>query len=129
MSKTKDDVDIISPKGDGSGGKTTPNNGTPKSFQMEELSSELRQLKLQRKINKLKKKLKDSKSRQLTSSSSSNKEINASSEEVKDKRGRKGDKRFYNTTSFNYDKLPLSSAFTLVPIGKAPHFDEMDYTK
>jgi hypothetical protein len=68
MSKTKDDVDIISPKGDGSGGNTTPNNGTPKSSQMEELSSELKQLKLQRKIDKLKKKLKDSKSRQLTSS-------------------------------------------------------------
>jgi hypothetical protein len=97
---------------------------------MEQLSSELKQLKLQRKIDKLKKKLKDSKSQQLTSSSSSNEETDASSEEeVKGKRGRKGDKRSYNTTSFNFDNLPPSSAFGMVPIGKAPCFNGMDYTK
>jgi hypothetical protein len=88
------------------------------------------QLKLQRKIDKLKKKLNDSKSRQLTSSSSSNEEIDDSSEEeVKGKRGWKGDMRSYNTTSFNYDNLPPSNAFTSVPIGKAHRFDGMDYTK
>jgi hypothetical protein len=66
----------------------------------------------------------------LTSSSSSNEEADTSSEEeVKDKKGRKGDKRSYNTTSFNYDNLPPSSAFTSAPIGKAPHFNGMDYTK
>jgi hypothetical protein len=70
------------------------------------------------------KKLKDSRSWQLTSSSSLNEETDASSEEeVKGKRGRKGDKRSNNTTSFNYDNLPPSNAFTLVPIGKAPHFE------
>jgi hypothetical protein len=47
---------------------------------MEQLSSEIKQLKLQRKIVKLKKKLKDSRSWQLTSSSLSNEEIDASSE-------------------------------------------------
>jgi hypothetical protein len=67
----------------------------------------------------------------LTSSSSSNKEIDDSSEEVngKGKRGRKGDKRSYDTTSFNYDNFPPSNAFTSVPIGKAPHFDGIDYIK
>jgi hypothetical protein len=65
----------------------------------------------------------------LTSSSSSNEETDASSEEVKGKRGRKGDKKSYNTTSFNYDNLPPSSAFTSVPVGKAPRFNGMDYTK
>jgi hypothetical protein len=70
------------------------------------------------------------KARLLASSSSSNEETDASSEEeAKGKRGRKGDKKSYNTTSFNYDNLPLSSAFTSVPIGKAHHFDGMDYTK
>jgi hypothetical protein len=91
---------------------------------VEQLSSELMQLKLQRKIDKLKKKLKDSKSCQLTSSSSSNEETDdTSEEEVKGKgnRGRKGDKRSYNTTSFNCDNLPPSNTFTSVPIGKAPH--------
>jgi hypothetical protein len=65
----------------------------------------------------------------LTSSSSSNEETDASSEEVKGKRGRKGDKKSYNTTSFNYDSLSPSSIFTSVPIGKAHRFDGMDYTK
>jgi hypothetical protein len=45
------------------------------------------------------------------------------------KKGRKGDKRSYNTTFFNYDNLPYSNAFTSVPIGKALRFDGMDYTK
>jgi hypothetical protein len=66
----------------------------------------------------------------LASSSSSNKETDVSSEEeAEGKKGRKGDKRSYNTTSFNYDNLPPSSAFTSVPIGKAPCFDGTDYTK
>jgi hypothetical protein len=66
----------------------------------------------------------------LTSSSSSNKKTDASSEEeVKGKRGRKGDKRSYNTISINYDNSPPSSTFTSVPIGKAPRFDGTDYTK
>jgi hypothetical protein len=114
------------PKSDDSGGgKGTPIDGSSKDSQMEQLSSELKQLKLQRKIDKLK----DSRSRQLTSSSSSNEETDASSKEVKGKRGRKGDKRSYNTTSFNYDNLLPSSAFISVPVGKAPHFNGMDYTK
>jgi hypothetical protein len=130
MSKAGDEVEVLPPKGDGSSGRNTPKDGTPKGSCMEQLSSELMQLKLQRKIDKLKKKLKAFKSQQLTSSSSSNEETDASSkEEVKGKRGRKEDKKSYNTTSFNYDNLPPSSALTLVPIGKAPHFDGMNYTK
>jgi hypothetical protein len=121
MSKAGDDVEVLPPKGDGSGGKTTPKDGTPKGSHVEQFSSKIKQLKLQRKIDYLKKKLKDSKSWQMTCSSSSNEETDASSEEeVKGKRGRKADKRSYNTTSFNYDNLPPSSAFTSVPIGKAP---------
>jgi hypothetical protein len=66
----------------------------------------------------------------LISSSSSNEETDAlSEEEVKSKKGRKGDKRSYNTTSSNYDNLPLSSTFTSVPIGKVPCFNGMNYTK
>jgi hypothetical protein len=66
----------------------------------------------------------------LTYSSSSNEESDGSSkEEVKGKGRRKGDKRSYNTTSFNYDNLPPFSAFTSVPIGKVPCFDGTYYTK
>jgi hypothetical protein len=72
-------------------------------------------------IDNIKKKLKDSKSHEVASSSSSNKDTDASfEEEAKGKRGRKGDKRSYNTTSFNYDNLLQYSAFTLVPIGNPP---------
>jgi hypothetical protein len=114
-------VKTAPPKGVAFGGKTTPIDKASKDSRVEQLSSELKQLKLQRKIDKLKKKLKDSRSWQLTSSSSLNEEADTSSkEEVKGKRGRKRDKRFYNTTSFNYDNLPPSSAFTSVPIDKAP---------
>jgi hypothetical protein len=57
----------------------------------------------------------------LASSSSANAETDASSEEeAKGKRGRKGDKKSYNNTSFNYDNLPPSGAFTLVPLVKPP---------
>jgi hypothetical protein len=112
MSKVGDGVHEIPPPpmGDGSGGKTTPIDGALRDSRVEQLSSELKQLKLQRKIDKLK----DSKSRELASSSSSNEETDASSEEeAKGKKGRKGDKRSYNTTYFNYDNLPHSSTFTL----------------
>jgi hypothetical protein len=113
MSKAGDEVEVAPPRVGDSGDKNSPKHGTPKGSRVEELSSELMQLKLQRKIDKLKKKLKDSKSRQLTSSSSSNEESDASfEEEVKGKRRRKGDKRSYNTTSFNYDNLHPSSAVT-----------------
>jgi hypothetical protein len=97
---------------------------------VEQLSSKLKQLKLQRKIEKLKKKLKEFKSLEVVSSSSSNEDTDASSEEeVKYKKGGKGDKRLYNTTPFNYDNLPNSSTFISIPIGKPPHFDVTDYTK
>jgi hypothetical protein len=124
-------VQIIPPKDDGSDAKTTPVDGVSKDSRVEQLSSELKQLKLQRRIDKVKKKLKESKSREVVSSSSSNEETDASSEEeANDKKGGKGDKRSYNTTSFNYDNLPHFGTFTLVPVGNPlPYFDGMDYTK
>jgi hypothetical protein len=119
MSKEGGNVETAPPKGDAS----TPIDGASKDS-VDQLSFELKQLKLQRKINKLKKKLKDSRSRQLISSPSSNEETDASSdEEVRGKKRRKGDKRYYNTIFFNYDNLPPSIAFTSVPVGKAPRLD------
>jgi hypothetical protein len=115
MSKPREDVEEIPPpsKGDGSNGKITPVNRTSKDSQVEQLSSELKQLKLQRLIDKLK----ESKSHEMASSSSSNEETDASSEEeAKDKKGKKGDKISYNTDSYNCDNLPHSNTFTLVPI-------------
>jgi hypothetical protein len=73
MLKARNNVEVPPPKGDAFCGKNTPNDDTPKGSCVEQLSSELMQLKLQRKIDKLKKKPKECKSQQLTSSSSSNK--------------------------------------------------------
>jgi hypothetical protein len=132
MSKARDEVQVIPPKGDSFDGKTSPIDGASKDSRVEQLSSELKQLKLQRKIDKLKKKLKESNSREVASSSSSNEETDASSEEeAKDKKEKKRDKRSYNTASYNFDNLPHSNNFTLVPVGKPSHppFDGMDYTK
>jgi hypothetical protein len=124
MSKDGEDLEVPPPRVEDSGDKNSPKQGTPKGSRVEELSYELMQLNLQRK------RLKVMKSQQLTSSSSSNEESDASSkEEAKGKRGRKGDKRYYNTTSFNYDNLSPPSAFTSIPVGKAPHFNGMKYTK
>jgi hypothetical protein len=119
MSKPGDGVEEIlpPPKGDDSNGKITPVDRTSRDSRMEQLSSELKQLKLQTKIDKLK----ESKSREVASSSSSNEETDASfEEESKDKKEKKGDKRSYNTASYNYDNLPNSNAFTSVPVGKPP---------
>jgi hypothetical protein len=63
MSKAGDEVQVIPPKGDSSGGKTTAVDGASMDSHVEQLFSKLKQLKLQRKIDKLKKKLKESKIR------------------------------------------------------------------
>jgi hypothetical protein len=66
----------------------------------------------------------------ITYSSSS--EDGDSDKEVS-KKGRKGrnkhDKASYNTMSFNYNNMPSSTAYTFVPIGKAPRFDGSNYNQ
>jgi hypothetical protein len=62
--------EVLPPKGDDSGGKTTPVDGTLKGSHVEQLSTKMKQLKLQWKIDKLKKKLKDYKSCEVAYSSS-----------------------------------------------------------
>jgi hypothetical protein len=38
----------------------------------------------------------------------------------KEKKGRnKHDKPFYNSISFNYNSMPISTSYTSIPIGKA----------
>jgi hypothetical protein len=61
--------------------KNSSKPNTTRGSNVDELTSELKQFKLQRKIDKLKKKLKSKKSRQATSCSSSNEQSDASSEE------------------------------------------------
>jgi hypothetical protein len=110
---------------------------TPKGSKTDQLTSELKVLKLEQKIAKLKKKLKTKSPKgQEVSSSSSNEEGDDSSssddESSKAKRGKgkkkHGSKPSYNTTSFNYDSLPSNLAFTSVHSRKAPRFNGMNYS-
>jgi hypothetical protein len=49
------------------------------------------------------------------------------------KKGRKEknnhDKRSYNSMPFNYDNMPSTSAYSSIPIGKAPYFDGTYYNQ
>jgi hypothetical protein len=121
-----------------SGGGNGTKPSTPTRSNANQLTSELKVLKLEQKISKLKKKLKSKNSKgQQVSSSSSNEEVNDSSsdddESSKTKRGKgkkkHGSKPSYNTTSFNYDSLPSNHTFTSMHSGKAPCFDGMNYYK
>jgi hypothetical protein len=81
--------------------------------------------KLTAKNNKLRRKVK---AKRTKGGSSSNEEEDSSNEEGVSKKGKKGrnnrDKPFYNSMSFNYDNIPSTTAYTSIPIGKAPYFDE-----
>jgi hypothetical protein len=63
---------------------------------------------------------------------SSSSEDDDSEEEVSNK-GRKGrrqhDKPSYNSMSFNYNNLASSTAYTSVPVGKAPRFARTNYNQ
>jgi regulator of replication initiation timing len=53
--------------------------------------------------------------------------VKASYEENFSKKGKKGrnnhNKPSYNSMSFNYDNMPNITAYTSIPVGKAPYFD------
>jgi hypothetical protein len=71
--------------------------------------------------NKLRRKIK---SKRTKGGSSSSKEEDSSNEEDVSKKWRKGrnnrDKPSYNSMSFNYDNIPSTTAYTSIPVGKAP---------
>jgi hypothetical protein len=65
-------------------------------------------------------------------SSSSEDDDSSFEEEVSNKGKRerkKRDKSSYNAISFNYDNMSNSTAYTFVPIGKAPYFDGSNYNQ
>jgi hypothetical protein len=120
----------------GGGNRSKPS--TPMGSKADQLTSELKVLKLEQQIAMLKKKLKRKNSKgQEVSSSSSNEEVNDSSSssdkssKAKGGKGKKkhGSKPSYNTTSFNYDSLPSNHSFTSVHSRKAPCFNGTNYSK
>jgi septal ring factor EnvC (AmiA/AmiB activator) len=78
--------------------------------------------------NKLRRKVKPKRTK---GGSSSSEEEDSSYEEEDSKKGKKvrnnRDKPSYNSMSFNYDNMPSTTAYTSIPIGKAPYFDGTCY--
>jgi hypothetical protein len=99
-------------------------SGSHKAPTLEDLMRKLEKLKVENK------KLRANGKKGITYSSSS--EDGDSDEEVS-KKGRKGrnkhDKTSYNTMSFNYNNISSSTAYTSVPVSKAPHFDGSKYNQ
>jgi hypothetical protein len=86
-----------------------------------------------KKLEKLKaenKKLKAKDKKGKTYSTSSEDDDSSYEEEVSNK-GRKGRRKHnnpsYNSMSFNYNNMTNSTAYTSVPVGKAPHFEGSNY--
>jgi hypothetical protein len=98
--------------------------GTSVAPTVEELMKKLE--KLNAKLKKLK--TKDKKGKKYSSSS---KDGDSSFEEevfdIRRNERKKHDKSSYNSISFNYNDMPSSTAYTSVPIGKAPYFDGSNY--
>jgi hypothetical protein len=86
--------------------------------------------KLMAENNKVRRK---AKSKKTKGGSSSSKDGDSSLEEDVSKKGKKGrnncDKPFYNSMSFNYDNMSNTTAYTSIPVGKAPHFDGTCYNQ
>jgi hypothetical protein len=115
--------------------ETNPNNnvkgskmGASADATLEDLMRRLE--KLTAKNNKLRRRAKD---RKTKGGSSSSEEDDSSLEDDVSRKGKKGrnnrDKPFYNSMSFNYDNMPSTTAYTSIPIGKAPYFDGTCYNQ
>jgi hypothetical protein len=86
--------------------------------------------KLTAKNNKLRR---NAKGKKTKGGSSSSKDEDSSFEEDVSKKGKKRrnnhDKHSYNSISFNYDNMSSTTAYTSIPIGKAPYFDGTCYNQ
>jgi hypothetical protein len=79
------------------------------------------------KNNKLRRKVK---AKRTKGGSSSSEEEDSSYEEEDFKKGRNNrDNPSYNSMSFNYDNMPITTTYTSIPVGKAPYFDGSCYNQ
>jgi hypothetical protein len=95
---------------------------------LEDLTKRLE--KLMDKNNKL---IRKAKAKKIKGGSSSSEEEDSSCEEDVSKKGKKErnnrDKPSYNSMSFNYDNMPITTAYTSIPIGNASYFDGTCYNQ
>jgi hypothetical protein len=131
MSRARDE-DEIPPKFDDKGNPINIDDGSKSGAStgptLEDLMRKLEKLTTENKKLRAKAKCKKTKG-----SSSSSEEENSSFEEKISKQGKKGrrnyDKPSYNIMSFNYNNMPSSTAYTFIPVGKAPRFDGTNYNQ
>jgi septal ring factor EnvC (AmiA/AmiB activator) len=115
--------------------KSNTNNSEESSKMRASTDAKLKDLmkrleKLTAENNKLRRKVKAKRTKE---GSSSSEEEDSSYEEEDSKKGKKGrnnrDKPSYNLMSFNYDNMPSTTAYTSIPVGKAPYFDGTCYNQ
>jgi hypothetical protein len=116
--------DEVNPTNNDDGSKS----GASASPTLEELTRMLEKLTTENK--KLRE---NARGKKTKGSSSSSEEEDSSFEEQVSKKRKKGrrnlDKPSYNSMSFNYNNMPSSTAYTSIPVGKAPHFDGSNYNQ
>jgi hypothetical protein len=131
MSRNEDEDDAT-PRFDD---KSNTNNNEESSKMRASTDAKLEDLmkrleKLTTKNNKLRRKVK---AKRTKGDSSSSEEEDSSYEEEHSNNGKKGrnnhNKPSYNSMSFNYDNVPSTTAYTSIPIGKAPYFDRTCYNQ
>jgi hypothetical protein len=122
MSKTGGQVITPPPPlGDDENALIVETSATPT---VEELMKQIERLNAE--LTKLKTK-KGKKNISASEDDDSSCEEDASNKAKKDKKKR--DKSSYNVMSFNYNNMPSSTAYTSVPVGKAPYFDGTNYNQ
>jgi hypothetical protein len=126
MSKTGGQGKVPPPSLDEDGNPIVVEGGTNAETStaptLEELMRRVEEVTVENK--KLRAKAKNKKTKGNTSSSEE--EDSSFKEDVskKEKKGtRNHDKSSYNSMFFNYNNMPSSTAYTSIPIGKAPYFD------
>jgi hypothetical protein len=101
-------------------------SGTSKTPTLKDLMKKLKKLKAENKRIK-------AKGKKVKIYSSSSEDGDSSFEEEVSNKRRKGrikhDEPSYNSMSFNFHNIPNSTAYTSVPIGKAPRFDGSNYNQ
>jgi hypothetical protein len=131
MSRNGDDDDAT-PRFDD---KSNTNNNEESSKMRDSTDAKLEELmkrleKLTAEKNKLRRKVK---AKRTKGGSSSSEEEDSSYEEEDSKKGKRGrnncDKPSYNSMSINYDNMSSTTAYTSIPVGKAPYFDGTCYNQ
>jgi hypothetical protein len=128
MSRNGDEDDATPRFDDKSNNEESSKMRASTDTKLEDLMKRLEKLTAEN--NKLRRMVK---AKRTKGGSSSSEEEDSSYEEEDSKKGKKGrnnhDKPSYNSMSFNYDNMPSTTAYTSIPVGKAPYFDGTCYNQ